>query len=1108
MVEPTITLWKEGTVVDDEPPPRRPWALILATALALWALDLVLALTLPPRDAPPLTFDDASAVRAELTAAAEAADAWLLVGDSVLAGDVMAGRVDGWEHERVVDAMRREQGPASDAKLFQVALDGLLPVDLLHLVRELDRVDPAGQVGLVVELNPRFFSPQYAALTACTRPWLCELGPETATPSGHVRWDSLALGVLTDLRDAIAAVVPVYRHRRKLPALQPEPSSLLRPRADAGDPLAARARLLAHYRDLALDPETAQMQALQQVVQRLRGVGRRALFFTTPIADEFQAQAQTPAETGAYTAALSAIVEGDGSAEHITLVPLDDPGFPAQMFLDHCHLNPEGNRRLAVNLLHSLGLGLRQRPRTEELVYPEGVDRTLVGRATQGHVDGPAWHALFNQPRGVAVAPGGRRIVVADSDNHALRELVGDLHSVRTLAGGPERQGWLDGPVAQARLDRPRAPWIAGEDVYFADQGGASLRRVRAGVVSTLRLKNREFTRIDQIQGHGDDLLLLDAGRRVLRYNPRTGASRVLARAGGKHRIAAFASAPDGRLWLAERGGKIWQARVGTLARIGRRSHAAELVFPDSAPAYVPQRRGSLWPLKFAEVQLDHPVALTYVPRYDALLVADDVRARARVPDYNERIQLRLLDLEERRMYPWIHTQVASSYIYWNTHADAYASTLHVGSLALEPESASLVYLERHRSRLLWLSDGLLATAKTSHTANITTAELRELMGNEGGIRTLERYHPEHYLLRRRERVPRRGPYTGMLLSSSMSTMSQAIGPYSLVRRLERHLQDALGTRDGVRFDLFHRAYSSPLLHQFLDGADRYTRAARPDVIFMETHNFNNKLFRGVFTDDRIRSDLQKLADFAARSDALVILFDNSGLISIQHDGLRASVEVVERAKTIARQLGMVVIELTDPLLPRSLGEGVWGSPPIKGAHANPYAIDATAALLAERSYPLLAARFGPDRTPALLRGGEAPALAADPETTLVGAFAQVPADWSALLPDVPGEAIQRDREADRAQLFVDLQVALGARREVDAAELERLAVASLYTVLVRDRSFADVTRAGVRLAWFTRYDEYGAGVSTGASVALELELGRDELVERLLVAKRTHGSK
>lgn len=1088
-------------MVDDEPPPRRPWSLIVRTLLVLWVLDLTLALTLPQPDAPPLAFDGASAARAELKAAAGAEDAWLLIGDSVLAGDVMAGRIDGWEHERVVDAMRREQGPSTHARLFQVALDGLLPTDLLHLTRELDRLDPAGRVGLVVELSPRFFSRQYADLTMCTRPWLCELGVETITPEGHVRWDSLALDVLTDLRDAVAAIVPVYRHRRRIAPLQPDPGKLLRPAADAGDALAARARLLAHYRNLAMGPDAAQMMALRLVVQRLRGVGRRALFFTTPIADDFLAQAQTPAENGAYTAALSEVIDGDGTDRRITLVPLDEPGFHAQLFLDHCHLNPEGNRRLALNLLHSMGLSLRQRPRTEELVYPEGFDRTLVGRATRGFGDGPVWQALFNGPRGVAVAPGGRRIVIADSDNHALRELVGDLYTVRTLAGAPERQGWRDGHVSEAMLDRPRAPWIAGDDVYFADQGGSTLRRVRSGIVSTLRPTKLQFTRIDQIQGHNGDLLLLDDGRQVVRYNPKTGATRVLAVAEGKLRIAAFASAPDGRLWLAEREGQIWQAHTGRLARLGPRPLAVKLLFPDTAAAYVPQRRGSLWPLKFGEVQLDRPVALTYVPRYDALLVADDVRARVPIVDYHERVQLRLLDLAERRMYPWIHTQVASSYLYWNTNAEAYASTLHAGSLAFEPQSASLVYLERHRSRLLWLSDGIMATAKTSHTANIITAGVRELMGNEAGIHALERFHPDHYLLRRTERLPRRGPFTGLLLSSSMSTMSQAIGPYSLARRLEHHLQEALGTRDGVRFDLVHRAYSSPLLVHFLDGTDRYTQSGRPDVIFIEIHNFNKKLFRGDFNDERLRSDLQLFADYAARSDALVVLFDNSGLISIEHDGLRASPEVVERAKTIARQMGMVVIELTDTLLPRSLGEGVWGSPPLKGAHSTPHAIDATAALLAERSYPIVAAHLGPGRTPALLRAAQPPQVAADPGATLVGAFTEIAADWQTILPNVPGEAIQRERGPDGALLFVDLQVALGGRREVSTAELERLAVASVYATLVRDRSFADVTRASVRLAWFTRYDEYGAGVSTGASVVLQRELDREGLTAQLRAA-------
>jgi hypothetical protein len=1004
-----------GCCCYDEPRARRPWSLIAGALVVLLAIDAALAFALTERAGPPTAFDGAASARAELRAAARADDAWLLIGDSVLAGDVMAGEVPGWERERLVDHMQRELGADSPA-LFQVALDGLLPVDLLQVVRALDRVDPGGDVGLVIELNPRFFSREYAEATACTRPWLCELGPALIEADGSVRWDSLMMGALTDLRDAAAAVVPVYRQRDRIAAM--DPPAVLRGRDAGDDALAGRARLLAHYRAPALGDASVQVAALVEVVRRVRALGRRAVFFTTPIEDGFLGQARSEREDGAYAAALSRIVEGDGASDEVVLVPLDHPAFHKALFLDHCHLTPEGNRTLAINLLHTMGLPLRERPRGEELVHAEDVDRTLVGRAAQGYADGPGWQALFGpQPQGIAVAPGGRRIVVADTSNHALRELTGDLYTVRTLAGAADEPGFVDGPVSEARLRSPRAPWIRGDDVYFADQDGTRLRWVHGGVVSTIELAGLNWSRIDQILGHRADLLILDAGRRVIRVNLTTQVTRLVARAHGSAVIAAIASAPDGRLWLAQTSGEIWQGRTGAPMEIGRQPQRASLVFANKATQYLPQKRGKLFPLRFNEVRFDRPFALQYVARYDALLVADDVKPKDMMVGFTERTQLRMLSLTDRRVYPWIFSQVHGMPTYWNKPAGSFAGPLHVGRVAFDPASASLVVLERDRSRLLWLSDGVWATARTSHTANFTHGGFREVFGNEAGIRTMNKFRPDLYASRRVERVARRGPFSGLVVTSSMSAMSQSLGPYSLVRRLERHLQAELGARDGVRFELVHRAYSQPSIDRLVDAVDLYTgQSGRPDVILMEVHDFRGRFFPREVEDAAIRMWLQQTQAYAARSDALLVLFDNSGLIATAHDGLRASPPVVERAKAIARQMDIAVIDLTDELLPRSLHEGVWGSPPMKGSHGNPYAIDATAALLAERLYPMIAAHLGPGREPAVLSSRVIAAV--DPATTLAGAFAEGAVDWAANLPDVPGLAIQRAREAEEVALF------------------------------------------------------------------------------------------
>src|SRR5690606_10396503 len=164
MTEGPHTHWIDGRIVDDEPRiSGSPWVWLAAVVLLVIAVDLTLGLG--RNDAPTVAGDRVEAVdvRAQLRAAATAAEqgrpALVLVGDSVLAGDVMAASVPDWRSQRVIDHMHAELGPDSDAALQQVAFDALLPVDALRVLAELDRVDPDGEVRLVVELNLRYFPP-------------------------------------------------------------------------------------------------------------------------------------------------------------------------------------------------------------------------------------------------------------------------------------------------------------------------------------------------------------------------------------------------------------------------------------------------------------------------------------------------------------------------------------------------------------------------------------------------------------------------------------------------------------------------------------------------------------------------------------------------------------------------------------------------------------------------------------------------------------------------------------------------------------------------------------------------------------------------------------
>ena len=92
------------------------------------------------------------------------------------------------------------------------------------------------------------------------------------------------------------------------------------------------------------------------------------------------------------------------------------------------------------------------------MIHDEDHDRSLVHRTDVGWADGSAWTALFGYPVGIAVSRDGREVVIADTSNHALRRLRGNMHFVERLAGRPRRAGRRDGPAEQALLDRPRDP--------------------------------------------------------------------------------------------------------------------------------------------------------------------------------------------------------------------------------------------------------------------------------------------------------------------------------------------------------------------------------------------------------------------------------------------------------------------------------------------------------------------------------------------------------------------------------------------------------------------------------------------------------------------------
>ena len=101
--------------------------------------------------------------------------------------------------------------------------------------------------------------------------------------------------------------------------------------------------------------------------------------------------------------------------------------------------------------------------------------RVVAGSGEPGFNDGNGSEARFNKP--IRLAPyGPGRIVVADINNHAIRTVSLDGRVV-TLAGAPGRQGHRDGPAEEAGFDNPHGVSVTDDGKIIV--AGAASHTVR-----------------------------------------------------------------------------------------------------------------------------------------------------------------------------------------------------------------------------------------------------------------------------------------------------------------------------------------------------------------------------------------------------------------------------------------------------------------------------------------------------------------------------------------------------------------------------------------------------------------------------------------------------
>lgn len=1117
------TLWSGGLVRDAWSAPARSRAFLVGLVALYLLLDAMMASVAPPRDADwdgPL--DSARELRERVAAVARAArerpDAphWLLVGDSVLAGDVMAGRAPNWERMRVVDSLRAEANPERLDRFAQVALNGLLPTDALRVLRELDARDPDGRVAFVFEINPRYFSRRYATQTECTRPWLEDVRPSFGSIAGGLDRAAYAKHLASVAGDAIAARLPVWRFASRIDRPEiPEPDVFLAAADDRAttaskttasktlapatppDRLEGVVRILEHYRDPDLSDGSAQVAALREMLARLGERGRRAYFFATPLSDAFLAQAMNRREYGDYLSRLDEIVHSP-ERPAVRLVMLDDALFDERHFIDHCHLLPDGNRLLAINLLHETNVGLRALPRRAEIVRPEGQDQNWVWERDRGYAAGSGNVAMFDSPRGMAI-DGDGRLVVADTGNHCIRTIGTDRQFVRTIAGTPTVAGAKDGPALRATLDRPISPCVSGDAIFFADGEGRRIRRLEAGATITELVADGPIWTDARVLRARDGLIyVLDGESRILEFDPATKLCRAVVVAGKGVGLVAFDLAPDGRIFVGATNGQIFRGLLADAPhRVALASDPAgstlELWFRNAGSGIRPLEHD--FPMPFDVVRMAKIADLAYIGRYDGILVQAEEPVTEKgflsgtIEEIEERIaeriHLRFLRCADDRIYQWIKPMVYSKYDMENVQIKKRVSQFHVGSMAFDERTGMLHWMERFRSRLFAIDDGLWGVAKEGNGKSGGAMYVEP--GTKCAEHVLTEIRPQRFVASREERIPREGPYLGMILGSSVMGVSDMVSYYSCARVVEHGLRDRFGYRDGVRVDTIAQIIYGMKMLESVEALETFLERGVPlDFVMIEVFNAEHQNVWAVSemryagqNTGRAYEYLERVAAAAAKYDTKVIFLDNTALFSQPGEGIEPPHPMVLEFLADARAAGFDVIELHNPMLRDHLETAPWGSPPYWSWHAAPWAIDRTGELMAEKAYPILREHLK-GRVPALRR--PAPAEPTDPGEPLAPAVGGDAIDAGALgLFRIEPRAIHtayRDRALD---VFVDLTSVPEYRDSPDEATLHRVALSAARGLLSGNGAERRATRLSLTLAVFTNYDEYGQGVRDSA---------------------------
>lgn len=106
------------------------------------------------------------------------------------------------------------------------------------------------------------------------------------------------------------------------------------------------------------------------------------------------------------------------------------------------------------------------------IVDKNGKELDVAGSGIAGRADGSFEAASFHRPQGLAWSANGRRLYVADTENHEIRELDLRARRVTTIAGtGKKGTAENGGPALEVALRSPWALALDGRELFVAMAG-------------------------------------------------------------------------------------------------------------------------------------------------------------------------------------------------------------------------------------------------------------------------------------------------------------------------------------------------------------------------------------------------------------------------------------------------------------------------------------------------------------------------------------------------------------------------------------------------------------------------------------------------------------